>query len=675
MIINLNFKRMMFVFLAVFVLICSTQAATLTVTKTADTNDGVCNADCSLREAVFAANQDSIGGCIIKFSALFDTPQTIQTATRIVILQNDVEIQGKGSNLLTIRGSGNEPIFTAGPLLVSPRVVIRDLRMTNGKPAIIAEGSLKIYNCLFDGNSAFDGNGGGAIFQFGGQFSIYNSKFVNNSAPIGGAISAYNVISIFGSLFENNQANDGGAIYSGLGTGISGISIENSTLKNNVAVNGGAVYMANQFGQISGSTFSGNSGVTGSVFYNTAGTVDFSNTTISENLAPMGMGRTFVVTTDTGTITMTNVTATRNVVRDSGTTIGKFGTGGQISIKNTIVADNINLPSFAFADKSVLGIFSYNVIGVTSQGHNIVGFAFPNDGFPIGSPNANGDFAGDSGTPFNPLLGVLANNGGETQTNSLLTGSAAINNGTAVGSPATDQRGVARPQGVANDIGAFETGVPIISGNTPVGSPVTVSLGSVSVTFAGVSTSGTTTQIPISPSVAGTLPGGFSLGSGLPAVQITTTAVYSSPITICIQVPAVTSIADFNRLTFFHTENGVLVDRTFSRDFTTKMICARTTSLSPFVVAKNLAPTAANVSISGRVITPNGRGINRTMVTITNQNGEVKTSVTNSFGFYRFSEIESGQTYIIQAISKRYLFSPQVIVVNETLENFDFTAM
>ena len=30
-------------------------AANLTVTKTADTNDGVCDADCSLREAISAA--------------------------------------------------------------------------------------------------------------------------------------------------------------------------------------------------------------------------------------------------------------------------------------------------------------------------------------------------------------------------------------------------------------------------------------------------------------------------------------------------------------------------------------------------------------------------------------------------------------------------------------------
>ncbi|MDQ6787766.1 MAG: CSLREA domain-containing protein, partial [Acidobacteriota bacterium] len=37
------------------------KAATLTVTKTADTNDGVCNSDCSLREAIaVAASNDTI---------------------------------------------------------------------------------------------------------------------------------------------------------------------------------------------------------------------------------------------------------------------------------------------------------------------------------------------------------------------------------------------------------------------------------------------------------------------------------------------------------------------------------------------------------------------------------------------------------------------------------------
>jgi len=59
----------------------------------------------------------------------------------------------------------------------------------------------------------------------------------------------------------------------------------------------------------------------------------------------------------------------------------------------------------------------------------------------------------------NPLLGPLQNNGGQTQTHALLTGSPAIDAGTNTGCPTTDQRGIARPQGATCDIGAFEFGV------------------------------------------------------------------------------------------------------------------------------------------------------------------------------------------------------------------------
>jgi len=58
-----------------------------------------------------------------------------------------------------------------------------------------------------------------------------------------------------------------------------------------------------------------------------------------------------------------------------------------------------------------------------------------------------------------PLLGALANNGGPTQTFALLAGSPAIDGVTVNApnsAPATDQRGVGRPQGVRYDIGSFE---------------------------------------------------------------------------------------------------------------------------------------------------------------------------------------------------------------------------
>jgi hypothetical protein len=53
-------------------------------------------------------------------------------------------------------------------------------------------------------------------------------------------------------------------------------------------------------------------------------------------------------------------------------------------------------------------------------------------------------------------VGPLADNGGPTWTHALLTGSPAIDAGDDPACPASDQRGVARPQGPHCDIGPFE---------------------------------------------------------------------------------------------------------------------------------------------------------------------------------------------------------------------------
>ena len=59
-----------------------------------------------------------------------------------------------------------------------------------------------------------------------------------------------------------------------------------------------------------------------------------------------------------------------------------------------------------------------------------------------------------------PLLGPLADNGGYTLTHALLRGSPAIDTASANDVDGNlvvvDQRGITRPQGLANDIGAFE---------------------------------------------------------------------------------------------------------------------------------------------------------------------------------------------------------------------------
>lgn len=87
-----------------------------------------------------------------------------------------------------------------------------------------------------------------------------------------------------------------------------------------------------------------------------------------------------------------------------------------------------------------------------------------------------------------------------------------------------------------------------------------------------------------------------------------------------------------------------------------------------------LAPSAATVSVSGRVTNAGGTGVFRATVTITGAQGISRRTLTNPFGFYKFDDIEVGQTYTVQAVSKRHQFAPQAIFVTENMENVDFTS-
>ena len=93
-------------------------------------------------------------------------------------------------------------------------------------------------------------------------------------------------------------------------------------------------------------------------------------------------------------------------------------------------------------------------------------------------------------------------------------------------------------------------------------------------------------------------------------------------------------------------------------------------------VLSTFAPTAANVSVSGRVLTAKGKGLSKVLVTITDNNGNSRTATTNSFGNYNFSEIAAGQDYVISATHRKYSFEvpTQVLQVNESLTNVNFTA-
>lgn len=91
----------------------------------------------------------------------------------------------------------------------------------------------------------------------------------------------------------------------------------------------------------------------------------------------------------------------------------------------------------------------------------------------------------------------------------------------------------------------------------------------------------------------------------------------------------------------------------------------------------NLSPSAAGVTVSGRVVRADGRGVANALVVITNAaTGVANVAYTNPFGYYVFSDIESGNLYVMSVMHKSYKFtdSQRSFSLNDTLEMSDFVA-
>jgi CSLREA domain-containing protein len=120
------------------------------------------------------------------------------------------------------------------------------------------------------------------------------------------------------------------------------------------------------------------------------------------------------------------------------------------TLTNTLVADNTASEAGQPPDLQALG--TVNAV------HSLIGD-------PAGHSVTNGIDGNIVGVAAADLhLGALADNGGLTPTLALLPGSPAIDAASSASCPATDQRGVKRPQGAGCDIGAFEYDYPVLTG-------------------------------------------------------------------------------------------------------------------------------------------------------------------------------------------------------------------
>lgn len=391
----------------------SAAAATFTVTKTADTNDSVCDADCSFREAVGAANA-TVDNDIVAFSSLFDSPQTIVLSLGEIAIANNgsLTIQGPGADKLTLDGNQTSRILVTGANVVAN---VDGIRFTRG-----------------NGVGAINSGRGGAIYNVGGTMVLSNSILIANTAANGGALnnaasSSPTVpanITIIDCIFDGNTSTSSGGAFQNFST--STINIRGSSVINNTSNSTGiaGAFQANGFVTITNSTFSGNAspaGTGGGVYFNGSSLI-MTNTTITANSSSLGGGG-----------------------------LHRTGTTLVANVRNTIIAGN----SGAAATPDAFG-------AITSQGNNLVGNVGASTGW-VASDILD--------QPAN--LGPLAANGGPTPTHALLPGSPAIDAGNncvidlscGTANPpvavTTDQRGNPRPAGPTVDIGSVEQAAPV----------------------------------------------------------------------------------------------------------------------------------------------------------------------------------------------------------------------
>jgi CSLREA domain-containing protein len=553
------------------------RAATFVVTKTADTNDGTCDADCSLREAVIAANAnpgaDDITLPAGTYTLTIAGANEDAAATGDLDITDSVTINGAGAVTTIIDGGAIDRVFH----VLAGTSAINDVTIRNGlAPGVSAGGgvlvvaTLGLTNVTLIDNHTAGGAGGGILNN--GTTTITNCTVsVNGSGGGvgGGGINNQNVMTISGATITGNTTGGGG---SGAGVNNSAdMTLSNSTITSNNAGgggNGGGLFNSSTV-SVDATTITGNaagpSGGNGGGVYN-SGTATITGGTIATNSTAGGGNGGGAFNSDTLTLTMTPVTGntasgngggiyenglltaltdltvsgnsagaasdggglwaqgleiTLVGVTISGNTAG--GNGGAIydnalgvTLTNVTVNGNVSTGPTLYSWGATLDLVDSTIAGNTGGGiTTLVGSTTTLKNTIIANNGTNCSGAGtttDAGTNLqfpgttcglsiptaDPLLQALANNGGATMTMALTAGSPAIDTGTTgcPPTPATDQRGVSRPQGVACDIGAFELqgfGAPT---PTPINTPIATATPIATTTpIATVTPIGTTTPI------------------------------------------------------------------------------------------------------------------------------------------------------------------------------------
>ncbi len=171
------------------------------------------------------------------------------------------------------------------------------------------------------------------------------------------------------------------------------------------------------------------------------------------------------------------------------------------------------------------------------------------------------------------------------------------------------------------------------------------------------------------------LPAGWSF-IGSPRV-VGTSALYSGNILVKLTLPANIDQVNFNAVRILQFENGTWNDKTTAappRDFALKSVYALVNSFDPITAASLTGPVTGTSAILGRLLSPTGRAVPNTLVSIRPVNGSRVYALANQSGRFRFKNLPTGENFVVTISSKRYLFASQILSLQDDLTEIELTS-
>ena len=323
------------------------QTLVYTVTKFDDSHDGICDADCSLREAVAAANRhwgrDEIhlasGVYHLTIPALLDDEGDIldddDNARGDLDITDDLWLTGQGAEATIIESSGAPDNMTPGAdrifeVLVNATVTVEGLTVRHGRVSSMGGGINNHGNLTLNGVHVVE-NTAASGFQIGHGGGLFNDG----------------ILTITASRIAGNRALGGEASY-GEGGGIrndgtltltQSVIADNSTSDDNDTGFGGGLRNTG-VAHLTECTISGNStslGGDGGGIYN-LGELTLHTCTVTQNRALRGAG----IAHDGSALTIDASSLTHNATyaENNGGGGALYTTGGATTITQSALAEN-----------------------------------------------------------------------------------------------------------------------------------------------------------------------------------------------------------------------------------------------------------------------------------------------------------------------------------------------